>query len=130
VFNEAQVFAPNSLHILRFKDPAGFAARNLASTWQTSLSRLSCELQGHALGGGMLKLEPTEASNTVLPNFSATKEISTALSIEIDGLLRASKEKDAQDRADAFILRDRLNLSKGDCALLGSAVAMLQERRL
>jgi adenine-specific DNA-methyltransferase len=28
---------------------------------------LSCELEGHPLGGGMLKLEPREAARIVLP---------------------------------------------------------------
>ena len=33
----------------------------LLLSWSTPFVRLSCELEGHALGGGMLKLEPREA---------------------------------------------------------------------
>jgi adenine-specific DNA-methyltransferase len=29
--------------------------------------QLSCEIEGHPLGGGMLKLEPREATQIVLP---------------------------------------------------------------
>jgi len=35
----------------------------LAALWQTLLTRLSAEIEGHALGGGMLKIEPSEAIN-------------------------------------------------------------------
>ena len=33
----------------------------------TPFVRLSCELEGHPLGGGVLKLEPREAGRIVLP---------------------------------------------------------------
>jgi hypothetical protein len=32
-----------------------------------TFTQLSCELEGHALGGGMLKVEPKEAAQIVLP---------------------------------------------------------------
>ena len=35
--------------------------------WQHPVCRLSCELEGHLLGGGMLKLEPGEVARTRLP---------------------------------------------------------------
>jgi hypothetical protein len=34
--------------------------------WSRRLSRLSCEIEGHPLGGGMLKLEPREAGRVLL----------------------------------------------------------------
>jgi adenine-specific DNA-methyltransferase len=130
VFNNAEVFAPNSLHVLRFNDGTGPAARNLACAWQTSLSRLSCELQGHALGGGMLKMEPTEAENAVLPRFLMREDSSFSLSTEIDSLLRSGKDEEAHEVADKTILREKLNLTKTDCSILNDAVAALQRRRL
>lgn len=33
----------------------------------TEFVQLSCEIEGHALGGGMLKLEPREATEVLLP---------------------------------------------------------------
>jgi len=39
----------------------------LLRAWRHPLSRLSQELEGHPLGGGMLKLEPGEARHVVLP---------------------------------------------------------------
>jgi hypothetical protein len=43
------------------------SAARLLRAWQHPLSRLSQELEGHPLGGGMLKLEPGEARQVVLP---------------------------------------------------------------
>ncbi len=35
--------------------------------WNHPLCQLSCELEGHPLGGGLLKLEPGEVARTRLP---------------------------------------------------------------
>jgi hypothetical protein len=40
---------------------------DVQKAWQTPLCQLSCEIEGHPLGGGMLKLEPGEAANVCLP---------------------------------------------------------------
>ena len=61
VANDADAFAPNSLHVLRLHGTPEMTSDVIAALWQTSLTRLSVEIEGHALGGGMLKLEPTEA---------------------------------------------------------------------
>jgi adenine-specific DNA-methyltransferase len=37
------------------------------TAWESSFLKLSCELEGHPLGGGMLKLEPGEANQLVHP---------------------------------------------------------------
>jgi adenine-specific DNA-methyltransferase len=129
VANEAEVFAPNSLHGLRLHQQTEFAPESLAGAWQTSFTRLSCELQGHALGGGMLKLEPTEAERTMLPKFAMDPLEALALTAEIDRWLRTSDDARAQAEADRFILRDRLNLTKAECSLLSDAVISLQRRR-
>jgi hypothetical protein len=39
----------------------------LETAWDHPLTRLSSELEGHPLGGGMLKVEPREASRILLP---------------------------------------------------------------
>ena len=48
-----------------FQNNDGFCDR-LPAAWDSSVGRLSCEIEGHPLGGGMLKLEPGEARNVVL----------------------------------------------------------------
>ncbi|QQR37636.1 SAM-dependent DNA methyltransferase [Devosia oryziradicis] len=72
VQNLAGVTCTNSVHSVRVRDKA--LARKLFPQWSTPFLRLSCELEGHALGGGMLKLEPGEASRILFPSDNATGE--------------------------------------------------------
>jgi hypothetical protein len=39
---------------------------SLQDAWNRPLTALSCELEGHPLGGGMLKIEPREAQRIAL----------------------------------------------------------------
>ena len=41
-------------------------AQRLSTAWDSPAGRLSCELEGRPLGGGMLKLEPGEARHVLL----------------------------------------------------------------
>lgn len=59
VRNAAGVTCTNTVHSVRIRDPE--LAAKLLPTWGTPFAQLSCEIEGHALGGGMLKLEPREA---------------------------------------------------------------------
>lgn len=59
VRNAAGVTCTNTMHGVRIRD-AELAAK-LLPTWSAPFTQLSCEIEGHALGGGMLKLEPREA---------------------------------------------------------------------
>ena len=65
VRNAARATCSNALHGIRLRRPV--AIGKLLDTWQAPLTKLSCELEGHALGGGMLKLEPREAARVILP---------------------------------------------------------------
>lgn len=69
VRNVAGVSCTNSVHSIRVRNQA--LASKLLPYWSSPFVRLSCELEGHALGGGMLKLEPREAGRIAFP--SATK---------------------------------------------------------
>ncbi len=69
VANDAGAVAPNNLHLVRLRPAAraaGWTATGLAARWLSSLTALSAELEGHALGGGMLKLEPREAGRVLV----------------------------------------------------------------
>lgn len=65
VRNLAGVTCTNSVHAIRVRDAA--LAAKLMPSWSSPFVRLSCELEGHALGGGMLKLEPREAGRILFP---------------------------------------------------------------
>ena len=126
VANNAGAVAPNTLHIVRFRPAMKVAAKTLAAFWQTSLTSLSVELEGHALGGGMLKLEPSEARRVLI----ATPEGDFgALETKLDTLLRQGKTDKAQTLADHVLLQDGLGLSQADCAVLRQSAHLLRDRR-
>jgi adenine-specific DNA-methyltransferase len=77
VRNMAGVTCTNSVHSVRVKDAA--LAKDLLPLWNTPFVRLSCELEGHSLGGGMLKLEPREAGRLLFPS----RDFVTAASAEV-----------------------------------------------
>ena len=66
VANPAKCVCTNSVHAVTLKN--GVSVESLQQGWNTPLACLSCELEGHPLGGGLLKLEPREAANLLLPN--------------------------------------------------------------
>ena len=130
VANQADAYAPNSLHILRIRPMTFLSAESVAALWHTSLTRLSVEIEGHPLGGGMLKLEPTEAENVRVP-FPGDSNHSSLESIadELDELSRNQGHVAAVARADEQLLCNMLGLSKSDCKLLNSAAEQLRARR-
>jgi hypothetical protein len=127
VTNEAGAVAPNSLHLVRLTAP-GWSAKALAALWQTSLTRLSVELEGHAMGGGMLKIEPGEAERIVLAKPADTTELE-ALADELDILIKKGRAEQAQTLADQVILREGLGLTKKEIAALSQAGQYLRLRR-
>ena len=65
VANSAECVCTNSVHAVRLTGEA--TVQQLQHAWDHPLAQLSCEIEGHPLGGGMLKLEPGEAAKTLLP---------------------------------------------------------------
>ena len=126
VANDAGVVAPNTLHVVRFKPGTAVPAKTLAAFWQTSLTSLSVELEGHALGGGMLKLEPSEARRVLVATPAGEFGEFEA---KLDTLLRQGKVDEAQTLADWVLLREHLGLSQADCAVLRRSARLLRERR-
>lgn len=73
VRNEAECTCTNSVHSVRLRKDAD--ASKLLRVWDSPFVKLSTELEGHPLGGGMLKLEPREATRIALPSPSALKHL-------------------------------------------------------
>lgn len=127
VANSAEVVAPNSLHIVRLHKSHIATPDRLATLWQNSLTGLSVEIEGHALGGGMLKMEPTEARNVMVPVVEGS--IVDDLCDEVDGVCRGEGTEAARSVVDNEILRKHLGLSGHDCELLRKGARILAERR-
>lgn len=64
VSNEAGCVCTNSVHAVTLT--GDMTVKAIQRRWQDPLTALSCELEGHPLGGGMLKLEPREATRVLL----------------------------------------------------------------
>ncbi|ULB12804.1 N-6 DNA methylase (plasmid) [Cereibacter azotoformans] len=65
VRNAAGATCTNSVHGVRVRD--GAAMKRVVESWTTAFAALSREIEGHPLGGGMLKLEPREATRILIP---------------------------------------------------------------
>lgn len=77
VQNDAGCTCTNSVHSVRLRP--GADRTQVLGSWETAFTRLSCELEGHPLGGGMLKLEPGEAIRVALPNSSTLQRAPRAV---------------------------------------------------
>jgi len=126
VGNPARLVAPNTLHVVRFKE--GWKSSHFVAGWYSSLTRLSCELEGHPLGGGMLKLEPSEAER-VLIALPCSKD-SHSLLRDLDPLLRQGQSVAALDVVDSRVLRRRFGLSGTECITLREAAKHLETWRM
>jgi adenine-specific DNA-methyltransferase len=129
VTNRAGAVAPNSLHVIRMHPYATLKSDALAALWQTSLTQLSVEIEGHPLGGGMLKMEPTEAEKVIIATGGCSNGDLLDLSKELDALARRGEMETCHQLADAFILQKKLGLGKSDCDLLSKAAKKLRDRR-
>lgn len=128
VANAASAVAPNSLHIVRLKEVAPVSADELATVWNSSLCLLSAEVEGHPMGGGMLKLEPSEARNVLIP-LPGPKVLMDGVTDEVDRLVRAGRQDDATSLVNKAVLVDMLGLSMADSRLLQTAADDLKTRR-
>lgn len=72
VANHARCAATNSVHVVNVHEK-GITFRELQRLWNQDFTKLSCELEGHPLGGGMLKVEPGEAARVVLQRSPTAK---------------------------------------------------------
>jgi len=125
VANAAKLVAPNTLHLVQFKPGRRVAA--FIAGWHSSLTKLSCELEGHPLGGGMLKLEPSESERVLVP--IPPRSDARGLARELDKLIRLKDYGAATQLADRRILRRRVGLSERECvALREGAVEMFRWR--
>ena len=77
VQNSARCACTNSLHTVRLRNKADLS--RIRAVYQSPLFQLSCEIEGHPLGGGMLKLEPREACNIIVPDERALPEVDSLI---------------------------------------------------
>jgi adenine-specific DNA-methyltransferase len=124
VVNEAGALSTNTVHGVRLRN--GSTPSAIAASFYSSLTMLSAELVGRSYGGGVLKLEPTEAERLVIPRPSPRHG---RLLDAIDGLVRARRYDELQIAVDHAVLVEDLGVSAEDVAALRDAAARLRRRR-
>ena len=136
VHNTLGAPAPNTLHTVElpetiYEESTGVDVKHLVVSWYTSLTFLSTEIEGHSLGGGMLKLEPGEARKVLvaLPHCLSEDDLDTAYGA-IDTCLRDKDLEGALDIGDALVLRKGLGLEENECTLLREGYHYLRDRRM
>jgi len=128
VANDAGAVASNTLHVVSLFEKVSISPEILAMLWHTSFTMLSSEIEGHALGGGMLKLEPSEAKRVgiAMPKAMPTKSEMDCL----DNMLRVGEFEAALDYADEIVLMRGLGLTRQDCTILRQGYEQLHKWRM
>ena len=72
VANSAGCVCSNSVHAVRLREQ--IPIDDLLEAWNHPLSDLSKEIEGHPLGGGLLKSEPGEANRVLIALDSDTRK--------------------------------------------------------
>ena len=122
VLNKAGATATDTIH--RMKCHAS-PTKTVANTY-THLTAASAEIEGRSYGGGVLELEPTEATNLLMP-----AKLANALPIgECNRLIRKDRLAEVLIENDRLVLRDHLGLSTQDCGRLKTIWQKMRDRRL
>lgn len=91
--------------------------------WYTSLTLLQCELEVHALGGGVMVLIPGEVGNIRLP-----RQV-IAQGDYLDRQLKQGKTAEAYQSGDRRVLMDQLGFSEADIQLIRHGMEVLAHWR-
>ena len=123
LINDAEYFASNSL-LCGFSN--GPTSEEIVTRWYTSLTLLQCELEVHALGGGVMVLIPGEAGNIRLPQQVFAQED------HLDHLacqLQQGKTTEAYQSGDRRVLINQIGLSEDDVQLIRHGIEVLTHWR-
>jgi hypothetical protein len=132
--NRAHVEFLNSMHGIRLHHGIPDVAKEaLPLVALNSLTMLGAELGGRSYGGGVLKMEPSEARALPVPKLEHLKSAWNQLKKEreqLDHQLRSGRWTPVVARIDQVLLQGVMGLADADLELLRSAAAALRARRM
>jgi len=127
VLNEAQISCTNAIHALTWqKYVAQPEAKAIVVGFLSTLTQFSAEVEGRSYGGGVLKLEPSEAGHLVIPKVPLQQ--ARSLFRELHMLCMQGDYDQATQIVDELLLESLL--TSADLARLRLGLEMLRRRRL
>ena len=123
LINDGEYLASNSL-LCGFTNEA--APSEIVAGWYTSLTLLQCELEVHALGGGVMVLIPGEAGSVRLPRQVLAQEEHLDY---LDCQLKKGHTTEAYQAGDKKILVEQLGFSQEQVELIRQGISVLTHWR-
>lgn len=134
VTNSAKVTFLNSMHGVRLRAAAPKVARQaLPLLAFNSATMLGAEIHGRSYGGGILKMEPREATVLPMPNPEALQNAWVRLRDQRDHLDRQLQDgvwTNVVKHVDQVLLQETLGLDGNAVAVLREAAASMRARRI
>jgi methylase of polypeptide subunit release factors len=135
ITNRAGVTFVNSMHGVRLREDANraIAREALPLLAFNSVTMLGAETGGRSYGGGLLKMEPSEASGLPMPKPELLAIAGAILRPErakLDRQLREGRWTNVVARVDEVLLRDAAGMSAADVKEVHNAAQELRARRL
>lgn len=133
IANEAGVSFVNSMHGLVLREDAPSIARDaLPLLALNSVSMLGAEVFGRSYGGGILKMEPSEAAQLPVPAVALLGKAWRTIEGRRDTLnelLRAGQWREVVEEVDAALLTGAARIPRQDALALRCEATNLRRRR-
>jgi methylase of polypeptide subunit release factors len=133
ITNDCGVTFVNSMHgVTLLKRDQRWIKQALPVIALNSVSMLGAEMVGRAYGGGVLKLEPSEAAAMPLPNLEAMRkawEILKPRRSNINELIRVGKWDSASVEVDEALLSSVLGIDRRKQDVVRAALHKIRRRR-
>lgn len=134
VTNSAKATALNSMHCLHADENMRSDAREaLPLLMLNSATLLGAEVLGRAYGGGILKMEPREASGLPVPRLADLRTAWARLHArrsELEMRFDQGEWEAVVEAVDEILLGGAMGMSEGEIGALRNAAALLRSRRM
>lgn len=123
----------NSMHGITVTHQRRVARATLPLLAPNTITQLGAELAGRSYGGGILKMEPSEASRLPLPRpnlLVGAEDFVRSNRARLDRELRTGNWEVVVDTVDEFLLSSCLGVSPSEIQMLREGLRALRDRRL